>query len=60
MYRTFRFFHETVSSLNLDTANHFAFVIFVLHSDRKTHFLTNQNARTIQIILEIDLLFELS
>ena len=34
------FFHETVSSHNLDTTNHM-----------KTHLLTNQNARTIQIIL---------
>ena len=29
----------------------FAHVIFVLDSAMKTHFLTNQNARYIQIIL---------
>ena len=32
-----------------DSANHIAHVIFVLHSAMKTHFQTNQNARTIQI-----------
>ena len=32
-------------SNNLETANHIAHVIFVLHSAMKTHLLTNQNAR---------------
>ena len=45
------FFHETVNSNNLERANHIAQVIFVFHSAMKTHLLTNQNARTIQIIL---------
>ena len=49
-YVYFKFFHETVNSHNLETANHIAHVIFVFHSAMKTHFLTNQNARTIQII----------
>ena len=42
---------RTVNSFNLETANNMAHVIFVLHSAMKTHLLTNQNARTIQIIL---------
>ena len=46
----FNFFHETVNSHKLETANHIAHVIFMLHSVMKTHLLTNQNARTIQII----------
>ena len=32
-------------------SNHIAHVISVLHSAMKTHLLTNQNPRTIQIIL---------
>ena len=32
-------------------SNHIAHVIFVLHSAIITHLLTNQNPRTIQIIL---------
>ena len=47
------FFHEIVNSYNLKKANHIAHVIFVLHSAMKTHFKTNQNARTIQTILWI-------
>ena len=35
---------ETVNFCNLETANHIAYVIFVLHSSMKTHLLTNQNA----------------
>ena len=50
-YVYFNFFHETVNSHNLKTANHIAHVIFVLHSAVKTHLLTNQNAPTVQIIL---------
>ena len=46
-YVQFYFFHETVNFHNLETAKHIANVIFVL----QTHLLTNQNARTIQIIL---------
>ena len=34
-----------------DRANHIGHVIFVHHSAMKTHLLTNQKARTIQIIL---------
>ena len=49
----FNLFHETVNSHNLETANHIAHVIFVHHSAMKTHLLTNQNARTIQIILYV-------
>ena len=37
-YVYFNFFHETVNSHNLETANHNAHVIFVLHSAMKTHF----------------------
>ena len=47
----FNFFYETINSHNLETANHTAYVIFVLHSTMKTHLLTSQNAHTIQIIL---------
>ena len=50
-YVYFSFFYETVNSHNLETANHIAYVIFVLHNAMKTHLLTNQNAQTIQIIL---------
>ena len=42
---------RTVNSLNSETVNHIAHVIFVLHSAMKTHLQTNQNACTIQIIL---------
>ena len=42
---------RTVNSHNSETVNHIAHVIFVLHSAMKTHLLTNQNPRTIQIIL---------
>ena len=35
----FNFFHETVNSHNLETANHIAHVIFVFHSAMKTHFI---------------------
>ena len=45
VYAYLYFFHETVNSHNLETANHTAHVIFVLHSAMKTHLLTNQNAR---------------
>ena len=51
VYVYFNFFHETVNSHNLETANHIAHVIFVLYRAIKTHLLTNQNARSIQIIL---------
>ena len=47
------FFHETVNSHNLETANHIPHVILLLHSAMKTHLLTNQNARKIQIITVI-------
>ena len=40
-----------LNSHNLETANHIADVILVLHSAMKTHLYTNQNACTIQIIL---------
>ena len=51
-YVYLNFFHETVTSHNFgDRTNHIAHVIFVLHSAMKTHLLTNQKARTIQIIL---------
>ena len=33
----FNFFHETVNSHKLETANHIAQVIFVLHCTMKTH-----------------------
>ena len=48
--RKFFFFHETLNSYNLETANRIDHVIFVLHSAMKTELLTNQNVRTIQII----------
>ena len=41
-YIYFNFFHETVTSHNLETANHIAHAIFVLHSAIKTRLLTNQ------------------
>ena len=41
-------FHETVSSHNLETANHIAQI--VLHTAMKIHLLTNQNALSIQIV----------
>ena len=47
-------FQETVNSYNLEAVNHIAHrdhVNSVLHSAMKTHLLTNQNERTIQIIL---------
>ena len=50
-YVYLNFFHETVTSHNLETEATILLVIFVLHSPMKTHLLTNQNARTIQIIL---------
>ena len=50
-YVYFNFFHETVNSYNLETANRIAHVIFVLHSAMKTQLLTYQNACTIQIII---------
>ena len=50
-YVHFNFFHETVNSHNLETANHIAHIIFVFPSAMKTQLLTNQNPRTIQIIL---------
>ena len=34
-----------------DSMNHIAHIIFMLHSVMKTHLLTNQNTRTIEIIL---------
>ena len=37
VYVYFNFFHETVNSHNLETANHIAQVIFLLHSAIKTH-----------------------
>ena len=42
------FFFETKNSHNF---NYIAHVIFVLNSAMKTHLLTNQNARTIQLVL---------
>ena len=36
-YVYFSFFHEAVNSVNLETANHIAHVIFLLHSAMKTH-----------------------
>ena len=36
-YVYIKFFHETVNSHNLETANDIAHVIFVLHSAMKTH-----------------------
>ena len=44
-------FHKTVNFHNLETVNHIAHIIFVLLNAMKTHLLTNQNVRTIQIIL---------
>ena len=41
------FFHETVNSYNLETANHIAYIISVLPNAKKTHLLTNKNAGTI-------------
>ena len=43
-YVYFNFFHETVNSHNLGTANHIAHVIFVLYSAMKT--LIDQSKRT--------------
>ena len=40
-----------ITSYNLETVNHIAHVIFVLRSATKTHLLTNQNARTVHIML---------
>ena len=40
-----------VNSHNSETVNHIAHAMFVLHSAMETHLLTNQNPRTIQIIL---------
>ena len=37
VYVYFNFFHETVNSHNLETANHIAHVIFMLHSTMKRH-----------------------
>ena len=50
-YAYFDFFHETVNSYKLETANDIAHVIFVFHSAMRTYLLTNQNARAIQIIV---------
>ena len=36
-YVCFNFFHETINSYHLETANHIAPFIFVLHSAVKTH-----------------------
>ena len=49
----FRFNKEKddIRSAFIKTANHIPHVIIVFHSAMKTHLLTNQNARTIQIIL---------
>ena len=46
-YVCLNLFHENVNSHILETAH----IIFVFHSDMKTHLLTNQNAHMIQIIL---------
>ena len=43
-YVYFNFFHETVNSHNLETANHIAHVIFVIHSAMKT--LIDQSKRS--------------
>ena len=53
LYVIFYFFHETVNQWHsLETANNIiAHVILALHRAMKTHLLTNQNARTMQIIL---------
>ena len=45
------FFYKTLKSYNLEIANHIAYVIFVFYGTMKTHLLTNQNARTTQIVL---------
>ena len=45
------FYHETVNSYNLEKPSYIANVIAVLHSAKKTNLGTNQNARTIQMIL---------
>ena len=52
-YVKFYLFHETLNSHNFKTAHHIAQVIFMLYtySTMKTNLLTNQNARSIQIIL---------
>ena len=50
-YVFLNFFYETVSSHSLETVNHNAHVILMLHNVVKTHLLTNQNGPTIQIIL---------
>ena len=50
-YTHLNFFYEAVNSHNSETVKHSFHVTFVLHSAMKTHLLTNQNARTIQIIL---------
>ena len=47
------FFHEIVNFHNLEKANHTTHVIFVLHSAMKTHVLTNESARNIQIIYKL-------
>ena len=38
-YLYFDFFHETVNSHNLEGANNFVYVIFVLHSVMKTQII---------------------
>ena len=50
-YVYFNFFHETVTSHNLEPTNFIATSIFVFYITMKTHLEANQNARTIQIIL---------
>ena len=40
---------RSVNSHNSERVDHNAHVIFVLHSAMKTHLLTNQNPRTIQV-----------
>ena len=42
---------RTLNSHNTETVKHISDVILVLHSAMKTHFYTNQNTHTIQVIL---------